>query len=364
MNNTNHGAVKSLTFIEDMLSYNNSPTSNSERKGSQLDKLLPKDQRRKKVASQSNAVSPSSAQDDYGPLENKAISNDSQSAHSMEKEILIEDINNSDSNIFKLRFDSDIVGRTKVLNSEQKDRVIEGQKDELLNLQVAYNSLNLKYKGIQGEFEKYKGMMSERLNRIDREMSEEARKEVKGELTAKQHTIAELTHEVKNYEMLVKSLRKKLNESDKERVAVQQRQPDVLKLQEIIQEEKDNLGKLEEELKKEREKNKELITQVKELMYQSEEYANKNEGSNDLQRKNNEHIGELIQMKRENDDLKHQILEWQNLVSEYEKQGDSKQNKEIDQNELNSTLKEIKEQIVKCFASTNVYYTLTLHRTV
>jgi chromosome segregation ATPase len=354
MNNTNHESVKSLTYIEDMLSYNNAPTVNSERKNSQLDKPLPKEQRRKKVASQSNVVPPSPVQEEYSVHDNvKVISNDSQSIHSVEKEILIEDINNTDSNVFKLRLDSDVVGRTQFLSTEQKDKVIQGQKDELLNLQVAYNSLTLKYKGVQNEFEKYKGMMSERLNRIDREMSEEARKEMKGELMAKQHTIAELTHEVKNYEMLVKSLRKKLNESDKERVAAQQRQLDIFKLQEVIQEEKDNLGKLEEELKNEREKNKQLITQVKELMHQCEEYADKDEGSSDLHRKNKELTEELILMKRENDDLKYQIAEWQNLVSVYEKRCD-KQSK-ADSNEANSTLKEIKDQITKCFTSTDAF---------
>lgn len=261
----------------------------------------------------------------------------------------MENAEDSGNKLPRLRIGGDSVGHSKYLSNEQKDKIIYNQKEELVRLKVEYNSLNLRYTGVQGEFESYKGMMADHISRVSRDVSAEARREMQRELNDKQHAIEELKHEVKSKEMLVTSLRKNLNESNKEKVEAQQRQPDITKLQEIIQEEKENLGKLEQELKNEREKNNELVTQVKELMQQCDEYADKEDNSEEastLQSKNKELVEELILMKRENDELKYQINEWQKLLSEYEKRS-GKQDKEntIDLSELNSVLKTIKHQI-------------------
>eukprot|EP00826_Nyctotherus_ovalis_P006030 TRINITY_DN11386_c0_g1_i3.p1 TRINITY_DN11386_c0_g1~~TRINITY_DN11386_c0_g1_i3.p1 ORF type:complete len:297 (+),score=89.22 TRINITY_DN11386_c0_g1_i3:284-1174(+) len=272
----------------------------------------------------------------------------------------MEDAKDSNEKMPRLRIGGDSMGHPKYVSNEQKDKIIHNQKEELVRLKVEYNNLTLKYKGVQQEFESYKEMMADHINRISRDLSAEARREMQRELNDKQHAIEELKHEVKSKEMLVTSLRKSLNESNKEKVEAQQRQPDITKLQEIIQEEKESLGKLEQELRNEREKNNELVTQVKELMQQCDEYADKEDNSEEktsLQSKNKELVEELILMKRENDDLKYQINEWQNLLSEYEKRS-GKQDKEntIDLNELNSVLKTIKNQIKESLNSSAVSF--------
>jgi len=224
------------------------------------------------------------------------------------------------------------------VSDEEKNEIIKQQNREIINMQIAYHSLTLKYEGRKNELENFKKIVADHIKDNNEKITTETRKEMEAELLEKQHTIAELTHELNNYKELTKSLRNKLTESNKEIVAVEQSQVDIEELKEARQKEKDKIEKIEKELSFEREKNNKLIVQIKELIQNCDKYAQKQKrDENNLIARNKQLKENLLMLKRENNELRHQIAECESIAREYEKHNVSIK--------FRSTLQTLKNQI-------------------
>eukprot|EP00826_Nyctotherus_ovalis_P027793 TRINITY_DN2175_c0_g1_i14.p1 TRINITY_DN2175_c0_g1~~TRINITY_DN2175_c0_g1_i14.p1 ORF type:complete len:402 (-),score=140.85 TRINITY_DN2175_c0_g1_i14:604-1686(-) len=230
------------------------------------------------------------------------------------------------------------------VRDKEKSEIIERQNKEIMDMQIACRSLSLKCRGCESELANYKEIISEHIKSIDETVASETHSEMQGELMARQHVVEVLTHERDKYDETIKSLKAKLSESKEEIVAVEQRQVDIEELKETFRKVKDDAERLMAELKAEKESNGQLAKQVKELIQRCDEYAEKqkNDESNSVLR-NKQLKEDLIILKRENEELKHQIAEWQSMAAMYKEQ-EATADKKGDASELRSILTVLKEQ--------------------
>jgi chromosome segregation ATPase len=256
-------------------------------------------------------------------------------------ELIIEDINNYIKTQLKST-DHLVPSTTK---EDEKSEVIMHQGRDIINMQITYQSLNLKYEGLKKDLENFKKIVADHIKDNNEKIVTETRRDMKGELLEKQHTVAELTHELNNYKEVVKSLRSKLNESNKEITAVEESQTDIDELKETLQKEKERVKKMEEELNLERERNNKLTVQIKELIQRCDKYTQREKkDESNLIARSKQLKEDLIILKRENSELRHQTAEWQSIVTEYEKHSASPHSTE-DSIKLHSILQTLKEQV-------------------
>ena len=206
------------------------------------------------------------------------------------------------------------------INHSDKDKLIQRQNEELLNFQIAYKSLELKYKGVKREFKSFKETTGKRIKEIDQELSDEFKDNFKEQLNAKQHEIEELNYFMRGNEKTIEALKKKLSINYETKTTAEQL--DITELKEMTQSITENIKMVTNDLEIQKKRHIELSNQVKSLIYQFDDYTENEKLSaskNDLITGNKELKENIMLMKRENEGLKHQIVQWENILDEYRK---------------------------------------------
>lgn len=230
------------------------------------------------------------------------------------------------------------------ISDKEKSEMIESQNKEIMDMQIACRSLSLKCKGCESELANYKAIIAEHITNIEQTVVSETRSEMQGELMAKQHVVEMLTHERDKHDETVDSLKAQLSDSRQQKAAAERQQADVEELKAKFCKVRSDAERLAAELRGERESNGRLAGQVKELIQRCDGYAEKqrNDESNSAL-KNKQLKEDLIILKRENEELKHQIAEWQSMAAIYKEQEANAERKE-NPSEIQSTLSLLKEQ--------------------
>jgi len=252
-----------------------------------------------------------------------------ESVDAMEKEILLEQIEQQNAELSKLRFENELMKRktksSSVLTSpvnfknNEFEQKVTKLNQELTEKAYAYQELLFKYESLQREKDNYENTVNEQLEKENENLREEIRAELKKEMNDKDDKIKDLEQEKKKYEQIILTLRSKANITEQYKNTVEQERALAKKNLYELEAKREAVKKLNDALTLEKGESEKLSIQIKELIEKCDEYENRiNEAENEANERNDE-ISRLADAK---DSVQNELEEWKKLAEEYKKQLD------------------------------------------